>query len=166
MRRRLASIAFWSIAACCALGTAAWAVPDGARAQSTKTRTCQSQWGPHLGQCSCTCSVAGYGTLWTYRMYGRAFKSGTSTGYTNLLSHTGPAPADPTGISWYDGAQTRTRVNCTDTDINWAQIDSSWGARVWSPQSTNSQSWCPGEAPIAYETFCQVKGYCSAYTGL
>ena len=166
MRRRLANAVFWSLAVSCAVGAGAFFMPDRVSA-STKTWTCAGGWGPHQGQCSCRCIANGWGTLYKFTVKAKTYLngSGSSTGYTNVLSPS-VAPSPPAGIAWYDGASTRTRVNCTDTDINWAQIDSGWGTRVWSPQTANSQSWCPVEAPIAYETFCQVKGYCSAYTGL
>jgi hypothetical protein len=164
MKRRLGNSLFWLITIGCALATCALVIPPHVSAVWV-TSTCESAWGPHLGTCSCTCNAKytfgpDVGAVIKFKGSARAkeLSSGSSSGYTDTNAVT--ITPGPSAQTIYDGTQARTRINCTDTDINFAQIDSPWGPKYTTAHTISSSATCPTAAPIAYETFCKVKVTC------
>jgi hypothetical protein len=154
---KVRSMLFFALAIASAYGTYVGISPQPVHAAFINY-SCESPWGNHNGECSCHCQAFAFGSLFKYVVRAEAYRSSsmTSTGYTNLLA---PPPADPSGATFYDGSRTKTRVNCTDTDINFWQVDSSWSG-VSKSAGLSSVSSCPSSAPIAYEWFCKIKGMC------
>jgi hypothetical protein len=150
---------FWAFAMSSAFGTLVFVSPQVVHALQINY-SCESGWGPHASECSCWCLAKTLGQQFGYHVKAQAFRSSTtSTGYTNLQP---PPGADPSGLTVYDGSRTQTRINCTDTDINYSQVDSSWSG-VSKMAGLSSVSSCPSSAPIAYEWFCKIKGLCHGF---
>jgi hypothetical protein len=164
MKRRLGNSLFWLITTGCALATCALVMPWHVNAAATyRNFSCESAWGPNLDFCRCDCratwrSQLSSGTT-VYHGAALARVSGTSTGYTDTG---GASVTNPNNQAVYNGTQARTRVKCTDSDVNFAQIDSAWGPTNMTYAHESSHAQCPGAAPIAYETFCKVKVFCTA----
>jgi hypothetical protein len=170
MKRRLGNSLFWLITIGCALATCALVIPRHVNAAASYVASsCESAWGPHLGTCRCDCRAnwsntsGGFNSSGTVTFRGsaraRELFSGSSTGYTDTNA---VAVTNPNNQGTYNGTQARTRINCTDTDVNFAQINSAWSPKYTGAFHQSSFAQCPGAAPIAYESFCKVKVHCTA----